>query len=87
MLRPPCCVQSSSSKRLYRGLQRCAQIAMMFLVRHEAYHNSLWTAWLDSVDGLLPAAAVQEACCGRGRWRQQQRRQQFRRRSARVRWS
>ena len=63
------------------------QIALMFLVRHEAFHNALWTAWLDSVNGLLPAAAVQEACCGKGRWRQPQRRrrQQLRRRSVRVR--
>ena len=35
----------------------------MFLVRHEAYHSAVWTAWLDSVNGLLPAAAVHEACC------------------------
>ncbi len=54
----------------------------MFLVRHELIHDALWTAWLDSVNGLLPAAPVQEACCGRGRRRQ---RQQFRQRSARVR--
>ena len=61
---------------------------MMFIVRHEAYHDALWTAWLDSVNGLLPAAAVQEACCGRGRggWlRRQRRRQKSRRRSALVR--
>ncbi len=58
------------------------QIAMMFIVRHEAYHDALWTAWLDSVNGLLPAAAVQEACCGRGRgrWLQRQRRQKSRQR-------
>ena len=40
-----------------------AQVALMFLVRHEAYHGALWTAWLDSVNGLLPAAAVHGACC------------------------
>ena len=60
---------------------------MMFIVRHEAYHDALWTAWLDSVNGLLPAAAVQQACCGRGRGRwlqRQQRRQKSRRRSALV---
>ena len=56
----------------------------MFLVRHELIHNTLWTAWLDSVNGLLPAAAVQEACCGRGG---RQQRQRFRQRSARVRQS
>ena len=39
----------------------------MFLVRHEPYQGAVWTAWLDSVNGLLPAAAVHEACCrGRG---------------------
>ncbi len=59
---------------------------MMFIVRHEAFHDTLWTAWLDSVNGLLPAAAVQEGCCGRGRgrWLQRQRRQKSRRRSALV---
>ena len=60
---------------------------MMFIVRHEAFHDALWTAWLDSVNGLLPAAAVQEACCGRGRrgWLRRQRRLKSRRRSALVR--
>ena len=60
---------------------------MMFIVRHDAYHDALWTAWLDSVNGLLPAAAVQEACCGRGRggWLQRRRRLRSRRRSALVR--
>ncbi len=40
-----------------------AQVALMFLVRHEAPHSALWTAWLDSVNGLLPAATVHGACC------------------------
>ena len=42
------------------------QVALMFLVRHDAYHSATWTAWLDSVDGLMPVAAAHEACC-RGR--------------------
>ncbi len=35
----------------------------MFLVRHEAQQGALWTTWLESVNGLLPAAAVHGACC------------------------
>ena len=47
-------------------LLRHTQVALMFLVRHEAYHGAVWTKWLESVEGLIPVAAAHDACC-RGR--------------------
>ena len=35
------------------------RIALMFLMRGEAYHDVLWRRWLDSAAGLVPAQALQ----------------------------
>ena len=35
------------------------RVALLFLMRAEAYHDELWRRWLDSAAGLLPAQALQ----------------------------
>ncbi len=35
------------------------RVALLFLMRGEAYHDVLWRRWLDSAAGLLPAQALQ----------------------------
>ena len=43
------------------------RVALMFLMRGEAYHEELWRRWLDSAAGLLPAQALQARVAVAGR--------------------